>query len=179
MDRDSTVCLGGSGHMKTITRMHGRAIVAMAVTALLAGGCASESAENCEQEATAEAVEADVGANFNVNIDVLGIANAIAGAVSSNQNRPGWVKNVMETAFNGAQGHYNVMVFNLNQEYDHNFRGMKFYGSAVYSGITFGIWIFEEGEFDNKGDGGYINWAFQGCFERSGYQGHHVVFRRC
>jgi hypothetical protein len=151
-------------------------IVTMMYAAVFAAGCASDDAEGRDQEVTAEAVAAQVGGNFNVNIDVLGVANAIAGAVSSSQNRPGWVKNVMETAYNSAGRQYNVMVFNLNQEYTDSLNNVKFYGSAVYNGITYGIWIFESGTFENKGDGGWINWAFQGCFNRNG---GHVEFTKC
>lgn len=116
-----------------------------------------------------------VGGSFNVDIDVLGIANTIANAVKTNQNRPGWVKNVMLTTFYGANQQYNVMVFNLNQNFDQHFNGIKFYGSAVYDGITFGIWAFEDGDFTNQGDGGWINWAFSGWFDRNG---GHVAFRK-
>ncbi|MCY9376009.1 hypothetical protein MOF34_12935 [Bacillus sp. T17B1] len=28
------------------------------------------------------------------------------------------------------------------------------------------IWVFEDGSFTNKGDGGWINWAFRGWFDR-------------
>lgn len=117
-----------------------------------------------------------VGANLNVNTDVLGIAQAIASAVSAEQNRDGFVKNLMESTFYSAGQRYNVMVFNLHQAYDERFRGVQFYGSAVYTGgITYGIWAFEDGEFTNQGDGGWINWAFRGSFNRDG---GHVTFNR-
>lgn len=80
----------------------------------------------------------------------------------------------MESTFYSAGQRYNVMVFNLSQNYDDRFKGVVFYGSAVYSGITFGIWAFQSGEFTNNGDGGWINWAFRGWFERNG---QHVVFK--
>ncbi|MBJ3792196.1 stress protein, partial [Bacillus sp. OA1] len=35
--------------------------------------------------------------------------------------------------------------------------------------------VFEDGEFTNKGDGGWINWAFRGWFDRDG---GHVKFYR-
>ena len=112
------------------------------------------------------------------NVDVLGIANAIANAVKTEQNRDGFVKNLSETTFYQAGQKYNVMVFNLNQEYEDRFNNTVFYGSAVYDGGTFGIWAFESGEFTNKGDGGYLNWAFKGAFTRDGDQGHHVTFSK-
>lgn len=105
--------------------------------------------------------------NINVSVDVYQIGKAIADAVNANQNRPGFVKNLMETA-SFKLPHHNVMVFNLNQEYSKSLNGLVFYGSAVYDGITFGIWGFYDGEFTNHGDGGWINWAFTGWFERFG-----------
>ncbi|MDB9309023.1 hypothetical protein PN471_10305 [Aphanizomenon sp. CS-733/32] len=114
-------------------------------------------------------------ANLDVQVDVLGITNLIVSSIKSARDRSGFVKNVMNTAFYGAGQRYNVMVFNLSQNYKHNFRGVKFYGSAVYDGVTFGIWVFEHGEFLNEGDGGWINWAFSGWFNRNG---KYVRFRK-
>jgi hypothetical protein len=106
--------------------------------------------------------------NFNVHLDVFSIGNGISNAIITSQNRPGFVKNLMHTA-SFQLPNYNVMVFNLSQEYEPRLKGIVFYGSAVYQRrITFGIWAFESGEFINKGDGGWINWAFTGNFERNG-----------
>ncbi len=70
-----------------------------------------------------------------------------------------------------------MLVFNLSQPYDEQFNNTtKVYGSGVYDSITFGVWVFEEGIFYNKGDGGDINWTFVGSFERSNDQGHKVTF---
>ena len=112
---------------------------------------------------------------LSIEIDLLGIAKAIEGAVKTDANRSGFVKNVMETAYYSSGQNHNVMVFNLNQEYENHFNDVKFYGSAVYDGITFGIWVFEDGEFTNKGDEGWINWAFRGWFDRDE---KHVKFHR-
>ncbi|MEH6891242.1 hypothetical protein V7024_16350 [Bacillus sp. JJ864] len=114
-------------------------------------------------------------ANLNVNVDVLGIADRIRDAVNANANRSGFVKNVMESTFYSAGQRYNVMVFNLNQGYVEQFRGVKFYGSTNYNGTIYGIWVFEDGEFTNEGDGGWINWAFKGWFDRND---KHVKFYR-
>ncbi|AIU83239.1 MULTISPECIES: hypothetical protein [Bacillus] len=115
----------------------------------------------------------DVG--LNIDVDLLGIGNSIADAIKSAQNRDGFVKNLMESSFYASGQKYNVMVFNLSQEYEDHFNGVQFYGSAVYDGITYGIWVFEDGSFTNKGDGGWINWAFRGWFDRDG---DHVEFHR-
>ncbi|WP_432680897.1 stress protein [Bacillus velezensis] len=115
----------------------------------------------------------DVG--LNIDVDLLSIGNSIADAIKSAQNRDGFVKNLMESSFYASGQKYNVMVFNLSQEYEDHFNGVQFYGSAVYDGITYGIWVFEDGSFTNKGDGGWINWAFRGWFDRDG---DHVEFHR-
>ncbi|MEA5603976.1 hypothetical protein [Nostoc sp. UHCC 0252] len=117
--------------------------------------------------------------SVNVEVDALGIAEAIVSSAKTAQNREGFVKNLSETGFFQGGQQYNVMVFNLSQGYTKNFNnGIKTYFSAVYDGVIYGTWIFEDGEFTNEGDGGYINWAFQGWFERTGDQGHHVIFRK-
>ncbi len=118
-------------------------------------------------------MSADVG--LDVSLDVLGIANAIKDAIKSDDNRSGFVKNLMEQTFYAAGQQYNVMAFNLSQEYEDHFNGVKFYASATYDSVVYGIWAFEDGEFTNKGDGGWINWAFRGWFDRDG---GHVKFSR-
>ena len=122
-----------------------------------------------------------VGASLNVNADVLGISGGIASAINETDDRSAFVKDLMETTFHQAGRKYNVMVFNLEQEYQSSFKGVKFYASAKFDGgifvgtTTFGICAFEEGTFVNEGDGGYINWAFRGRFDRND---KHVAFRK-
>ncbi|MBA5712239.1 stress protein [Bacillus sp. NEAU-CP5] len=128
--------------------------------------------QNLAQQ-TSDVSAKDVG--LNIDVDLLGIGNSIADAIKSAQNRDGFVKNLMESSFYASGQKYNVMVFNLSQEYEDHFNGVQFYGSAVYDGITYGIWVFEDGSFTNKGDGGWINWAFRGWFDRDG---DHVEFHR-
>lgn len=112
---------------------------------------------------------------LNVSVDVLGIADFIKGEVTHAQNRGAFVKNLANTAFYKAGQKYNVMVFNLNMGYEQSFQNVKLYASATHNGIIFGIWVFESGTFQNKGDGGYINWAFHGWFDR---KDGNVSFRR-
>ena len=112
-------------------------------------------------------------AAVNFDFDVLGIGQAIAGAVNVHQNRDAFVKNLANTAFYNAHQRYHVMVFNLNIAHAYSLRGVRAYGSADYHGIVFGVWVFESGWFENRGDGGYINWAFIGRFDRNG---GHVTF---
>ncbi len=77
--------------------------------------------------------------------------------------------------YNWGKKQYNVMVFNLSQDHEQRFKNVKYYTSANYHGITYGIWLFDEGTFKNKGDGGWINWAFRGRFDRDG---GYVKFRK-
>ncbi|MEH2366456.1 hypothetical protein [Nostoc sp.] len=110
---------------------------------------------------------------LEVGVDLLGIAGAIASSVNASQNREGFVKGLMEEAYFKADQKYNVMVFNLSQNYDENFNGVQLFAKADYNGVIYGIWAFENGEFTNQGDGGWINWAFKGNFDRDG---SHVKF---
>ncbi len=69
-------------------------------------------APKSSQTTTAGISAAEVG--LHVNLDVLGIANQIADAIKSAQNRDGFVKNLMESSFYASGQKYNVMVFNLS-----------------------------------------------------------------
>ena len=96
-----------------------------------------------------------------------------------NENRAGFVKNSMKTAFNMYNGQYNVMVFNTGRNFEDKFRGVIKEYEVIYDGwignVPYWVWIFEEGEFTNKGDGGYINWSFIGSFEKND---KHVIFTK-
>lgn len=111
-------------------------------------------------------------------IDGAQLGLKINDLVVASRNRQGFVKGLMEQANYAARGKYNVMVFNMSQPYDRDIRGQKFFKQVNYQGVPYGIWIFEDGTFTNKGDGGYINWAFNGKFQRSGNQGHTVTFQK-
>lgn len=58
-------------------------------------------------------------------------------------------------------GRYNVMVFNLSQNYEDRFNGVKTFATANLGNVVYGIWVFESGTFKNNGDGGRDNWAFK------------------
>lgn len=107
------------------------------------------------------------------------INNAIKKSSLSSSDRAAFVKNLAKAAFYSVGGKYNVMVFNLEQPHsDGRLKGVQLYKSQKWGGTTYGIWVFERGTFINKGDGGYINWAFKGSFNRKGNQGKRVVFRK-
>ncbi|WP_339229789.1 stress protein [Oceanobacillus sp. FSL K6-2867] len=114
-----------------------------------------------------------------VTVDPVAIGEAIADAKKTADNRSGFVKGAMEKAFFEAGQQYNVMVMNLSQGYNSNqLQGVQYFDTVDYDGITFGVWVFEEGTFVNEGDGGYDNWAFRGWFERTGDDQKTVNFHR-
>ncbi|MGD6818740.1 stress protein [Metabacillus sp. 84] len=127
--------------------------VLVAPLALPANGTSAAPAQSAE-------------ASAEIPVDPVAIGEAIANAVKTAENRDGFVKGAMENAFYAADENYNVMVMNLSQGYDEQLNGVEFFETVEYDGVTFGVWVFEDGEFTNEGDGGYINWAFRGWFER-------------
>ena len=65
---------------------------------------------------------------------------------SADADRAGFVKNLCETAYNNPKinGKYNVMVFNLGQNYDKALNDVVLYGSAVTDGtpaLVLGKWL--------------------------------------
>lgn len=115
---------------------------------------------------------------LDFTVDVLNAIEKIQRAIDGQDNadREGFVKNLMNAANHAADYKYNVLVFNLGQPHTEELQGKKVYASGVHNGITFGLWVFEDGIFYNQGKGTYENWAFVGSFERSNDRGHKVTF---
>lgn len=105
-----------------------------------------------------------------IAVDPVQLGLQIDQVVVAAKNRGGFVKGAMEqAAFQAKKGGYNVMVFNMSQDYDTDIRNTaKFFKQVNYHGVPYGIWIFKKGKFTNKGDGGWINWAMYGNFTRNG-----------
>ncbi|MFF5448015.1 stress protein [Streptomyces sp. NPDC012888] len=103
------------------------------------------------------------------------IYNIVNEAIERGQNRSGYVKSLMEGAFYESGQRYNVMVINNANHHTANLHGVVY--DAKVSGIhgTYRVLVFESGQFTNHGDGGWINWAFRGWFDRDG---GYVNFRR-
>ncbi|MBU3173023.1 hypothetical protein [Clostridium estertheticum] len=110
------------------------------------------------------------GVNFNVNIDALGIANKIAASISRNNyngQRAAFCKNLMETTYYAAGGKYNVVVFDLSQNYKYRISGVKMYAGYKFDGTTYGVWVFNKNQpkgsfFRNDGRRGWDHWAARG-----------------
>lgn len=106
----------------------------------------------------------DVGVNFEV--DVVAMTELITDNIRGAQNRAAFVKTIRTAAYHGAKENYNVVVFNMAVEHRPRFRDIKYFKSYTYRGLHYGVWVFGSGSFHNKGDGGFINWAYQGCVQR-------------
>ncbi len=123
--------------------------------------------------ASAQAGKVDVAsAVLDITQRIIRIVND---AIERKQNRSGYVKSLMEGAFYEAGQRYNVMIINDANRHTARLNGVVY--DAKVSGIhgKYRVLVFESGEFTNHGDGGWINWAFRGWFDRDG---GHVKFRR-
>ena len=94
---------------------------------------------------------------------------------TSRENLTAQVSEECFDEFNREGQQYNVMVFNLEQPFQDKLEGLIHQCVIPYGTMNYCVWVFAEGEFFNQGDGGDINWAFKGWFERNG---GHVKFRR-
>ncbi len=125
----------------------------------------------------AEGISADVikdsgggvGASVNVNIDVLGIINAVVNAINDKRDREAFVKSLLDQLTSQTNGQANIMIFNRQQNCDFNPDYTRAsYGQAGFNDVIYGAWVFCGGEkFVNQGDGGWINWGFYGVFDRN------------
>jgi hypothetical protein len=113
------------------------------------------------------------GASLDAKLDLNKVVDEVAGTIGANKNREAWVKAMLEQTTSRTGGRYNVMVFNMQQNYDFNPPAGTFkFAPATFKGglrgdITYGVWVFSSAStFTNKGDGGFINWAFYGTFTR-------------
>ncbi|CAM5552188.1 stress response protein YvgO [Streptomyces spiroverticillatus] len=164
------------------------ALATLALTALAFTGTAVLPAHAAERPAAVSSVapQADAsgkaaiqgkGVTVTVSADKLGSGNAVAEALRgiNTDDRGSFVQQAVEKAFNASGGRHNVMLFNLSQGYDDRFSNVKIYANVKWGNVYYGLWIFENGEFTNTGDGGWINWGMYGWFERNG---GHVKFNR-
>ena len=108
-------------------------------------------------------------------MDLNKAVTAISKIIGATKDRGAWVKALLEQTKSKTRGNYNVMVFNMQQNYEFNpppntfkFVQVPFRG-GLGGDITYGVWVFRSGGvFKNQGDGGFINWAFYGHSARNG-----------
>jgi len=109
-------------------------------------------------------------AQLVANLDINKAVGDIIGTVNAERDRGAWVRSLLEQMKSKTQGKVSIMVFNMEQPFDFNPPGKVQFTKVTFNGrITYGIWVFHSAAvFKNKGDGGFINWAFYGVFNRRG-----------
>lgn len=113
-------------------------------------------------------------------VSALTAANAIYDHIVSldlddKEKRNLWTPRYVAEIFNTQPG-YNVLLIYTKHRVD--LRDVIYQGQVPFrlsTGFTINymLYIFDSGTVDLEGDGGYLNWAFQGNFKRSG---GHVEF---
>jgi hypothetical protein len=114
--------------------------------------------------------------NVDLKVDLNKAVDSISKTISANKDRGAWVRALGEQLRANYGAQYNVMVFNMQQGWDFNpgppgtyMFVTKDFDGGITGTITYGIWVFRSAAvFVNKGDGGYINWAFSGAYTRKG-----------
>lgn len=96
--------------------------------------------------------------SHSFDLDVLGIAKSITGAVYTPEHFSTLFYNLAYTAYYEAGAQYNVMVYmyNLNVGHEAGFNEVMSHGSAEHHGTAYGILVYESGSFRNYGVGGGI-----------------------
>jgi hypothetical protein len=148
-----------------------RTIAGLAAAAALAGAgtLAAPTAAHAEDEVPSVTVSLEDGAN----------GPAVANAISkiSTGDRGAFVSDAVTAAFDNDGCDCNVVMQNLSQGYDAGgLEGVRLYANVSWGAIHYGLWVVDAGTFKNTGDGGYINWAFQGWYDRP--DDGTVVFKR-
>jgi hypothetical protein len=100
-----------------------------------------------------------------------GLGPRIGGAISqlAEDNQAQLVKDSIDKAFHlaGQVGHYNVIMMNLAQHYVEQLNNKILYANVKWEGIYYGLWVFDDGHFENQGKGGYENWGMVGWFKKT------------
>jgi hypothetical protein len=96
---------------------------------------------------------------FSINFDMVQAFNAAVTESEKKNQRLGFVNGLIETFKNSTDNdEYNILIFNLNQNYDEHLEGIKSFQTVTLGTVTYGIWIFTHGYFRNKGSLGDENW---------------------
>lgn len=124
------------------------------------------------------AIASSAAGIFSIQVDTLHIAKYLRESANCKKNRGAFVRDLLYTAFYRSGQTHNVIVFNLGEEHRQRLYGVLFYGSVNYAdGTRFGVWVFESGVFENKGERGWHNWGMIGTFKKSS-EGETIYFQR-
>jgi hypothetical protein len=164
-----------------------RKMTAAVVGAAVIGGIALSGASAlAAPNNNAAASSADSVAGGGSSLDVISagldigksVYEIITYAVEQKQNRPGYVKSLMEGTFHKVDEKYNVLIINTGNRYQANFQNIKFEAIAHRKGYPdFHIYVFESGTLSNPGPYGWENWAMVGVFDRPN-NGGNVTFHK-
>ncbi|MCO1574225.1 hypothetical protein M8C13_00440 [Crossiella sp. SN42] len=123
------------------------------------------------------AVQAEHVPKVSVHLDNGANGVQVASAINKirTRNRPDFVKQAVDAAFEKSGGRFNVIIINLSQEFTQNLNGKRLFANIEFRNVRYALWIAESGEFINRGDGGWQNWGFKGWYDRNG---NTVKFRK-
>ncbi|MUL43235.1 stress protein [Streptomonospora sp. PA3] len=156
------------------------AVAAAGVLAPAQAATAEPAAPAAPASQTAAQAQA-MGVKIDLASATIGITSRIydiaVAAIERSQNRSGYVKSLMEGAFYDAGQTYNVMVVKADHPYSYDLDNIVYDATVHASGYpAFRVLVFDSGVFTNEGDGGWINWAFRGVFDRDGMTVHFREF---
>ena len=138
--------------------------VPLAVMALLGAAAAPALA------GTVSAASVQGSPHVVIHQDKLNLGVQLADAVNKidEKYRDAFVRKAVDAAFNAAGKSHNVILFNLAVNYEARIPTTLIYATVEFDKVFYGLWVFDEGQFINKGDGGYINWGMVGWFTKNG-----------
>ncbi|MCJ1380880.1 hypothetical protein MMC17_003989 [Xylographa soralifera] len=123
-------------------------------------------------------------ATANSRLEREGLPGSITRSDSDTIKRDAWVLRMVHHMFGERhQGHYNVVVINADLEYRFKPEGVVERFLIDYHNkhrpwvVPYEVVVFREGTLENMGDGGDINWDWQGNFVRS--DNRRLTFRPC
>ncbi|MBM6402840.1 hypothetical protein JQN72_01090 [Phycicoccus sp. CSK15P-2] len=116
----------------------------------------------------------DVTVSIHKADGVDGVKVAAAIDAQSDRSRGDFVRESVAAAFDAAGGNHTVVMSNLSPVPDASFSSddTRLYANVKYGDVYYGMWIVDGGSFTRNGDGGYINWAFKGWYDRDGMTIH-------
>jgi hypothetical protein len=146
------------------------AAAATLVAVPLAAGTTASAAPAAPEASTSAKAAAEGPGSVDLISGYLGVANQIldvvVAQVETNQNREGWLQALQNAAWYQFDQGKNVMVIKADQ-YEGDLQGVQLDAVYKYSGLPdMRVIVFDSGTVTNTGDGGYINWAFQGWWDR-------------
>lgn len=80
--------------------------------------------------------------------------------------RDEYVKGLRDSYYVNFGGRYNTIAFNLHNAHSYHVYGLVHKSDHRYGLTRYRVLVFRNGWFNNRGDGGYINWAFRGKWVR-------------